>query len=58
MPDGGRPPVNDVVAAKRAGMMAIWLKNAIFSAPETSDGIIECITQLPDWLNQHHASIA
>lgn len=43
----GDNPQCDVMGAKQVGMKAIWVKNLNFEAPESCDGVIERMSELP-----------
>lgn len=46
----GDNPVVDIEPAIRLGMLAFWVKNPHFPEPLVCDGIITCVSEIPDML--------
>ncbi|MFY0545032.1 HAD-IA family hydrolase [Brevibacillus sp. H7] len=45
----GDHPINDIAAAKAAGMKAIWKRDRYWQAPVEADGTIEELSELLKW---------
>lgn len=50
----GDHPVNDVQAARAAGLRAIWMRDTHWPAPE-ADGVIDRLPQLLNWVDADRA---
>jgi putative hydrolase of the HAD superfamily len=48
----GDHPANDIEAAKRIGMFAIWVDNAVYKPPCCCDGTITGLTELPNEIHK------
>ena len=48
----GDHPVNDVAAAKAAGLRAVWMRNTHYDQPTEHDGVIECLGELAELLER------
>jgi putative hydrolase of the HAD superfamily len=48
----GDHPENDIMAAKRCGMMGIWMKNPHYPQPEEVDGVVSALNEVIDSIQE------